>query len=169
MFFAWQLLYFLSIWRPFWRKSGSVIFSNVRPRSESRRTHNHVLLSHLRLMYPYYIPQEQVSPVIPPDIRFPFRRLLQLARLAGILWRYSNLLPQGIKGLSPNCPKYIIPTRTTQKTISSAAAQFMLSSLFAEPLPNNGCCLVAYFAIASVCHTTYRTPKYICWHNNLAL
>jgi hypothetical protein len=41
---------------------------------ESRRAHNHILLSHLRLSQPgglgfcIYIPQEQGGPVIPPDI-----------------------------------------------------------------------------------------------------
>jgi hypothetical protein len=37
-----------------------------------------------------YIPQEHGGPVIPPGIRFPFRRLL---RLAGLQWRYSNPPP----------------------------------------------------------------------------
>jgi hypothetical protein len=58
--------------------------------SKSRRTHGHILLSHLRLLQPggpgprIYIPQEQGGPVIPPDTGFPFCHLL---RLAGLRWR----------------------------------------------------------------------------------
>jgi hypothetical protein len=46
--------------------------------SKSRRTHDHILLSHLRLPQPggpghcIYIPQEQGGPVIPPGTGFPF-------------------------------------------------------------------------------------------------
>jgi hypothetical protein len=46
--------------------------------SKSRRTHDHILLSHLRLHQPggpgpcIYIPQEQGGPVIPPGTGFPF-------------------------------------------------------------------------------------------------
>jgi hypothetical protein len=54
--------------------------------SKSRRTHGHILLSHLRLPQPggpgsrTYIPQEQGGPVIPPlGTGFPFCRLLRLA------------------------------------------------------------------------------------------
>jgi hypothetical protein len=64
--------------------------------SELRGTHNHTLLSHLRLHQPegpcsrIYIPQEQGGPVIPPGTGFPLRRLL---RLAGLRWRCSNPPP----------------------------------------------------------------------------
>jgi hypothetical protein len=53
--------------------------------SKSRRTHGHILLSHLRLPQPrgpsssIYIPHEQGGPVIPPGTGFPFCRLLRLA------------------------------------------------------------------------------------------
>jgi hypothetical protein len=66
--------------------------------SNSRRTHGHILLSHLRLPQPggpgsrIYIPQEQGGPVIPSDTGFSFCRLL---RLAGLRWRYSNPPPHG--------------------------------------------------------------------------
>jgi hypothetical protein len=46
--------------------------------SKSRRTHDHILLSHLRLSQPggpgpcIYIPQEHGGPVIPPGTGFPF-------------------------------------------------------------------------------------------------
>jgi hypothetical protein len=62
----------------------------------SRRTHNHTLLSHLRLPQPggagsrIYIPQEQGGPDLPPGIGFRLRRLLQLI---GLEWRYSNPPP----------------------------------------------------------------------------
>jgi hypothetical protein len=45
---------------------------------KSRRTRNHILLSHLRLPQPVgpgpciYIPHEQGGPVIPPGTGFPF-------------------------------------------------------------------------------------------------
>jgi hypothetical protein len=67
-------------------------------RFKSRRTHYHILLSHLRLPQRgglgsrIYIPQEQGGSVIPPDTGFPFCRLL---RLAGLRWRYSSPPPHG--------------------------------------------------------------------------
>jgi hypothetical protein len=66
--------------------------------SKSRRTHDHILLSHLRFLQPegpgphIYIPQEHGGPDIPPGTGFPFRRLL---RLAGLRWRYSIPPPHG--------------------------------------------------------------------------
>jgi hypothetical protein len=55
----------VSVGRPLWREDGSEICSVITQRSESRRTCNHTLLSHLRLPQPggpgspIYIPQEQ--------------------------------------------------------------------------------------------------------------
>jgi hypothetical protein len=52
--------------------------------SQNDRTHNHTLLSHLRVPQPagsgsrIYIPQEPGGPVVPPGIWFPLRRLLRL-------------------------------------------------------------------------------------------
>jgi hypothetical protein len=89
---------------------------------KSRRTHDHILLSHLRLPQPggpgpcIYIPQEQGSPVILPGTGFHFRRLL---RLAG---KYSN--PPAHRKLSLLC-----------------------SWLLAEPSLSNGYCIIAYFAV----------------------
>jgi hypothetical protein len=60
---------------------------------KSRRTHEHILLSHRRLPEPgrpgprIYIPQEQGAPVIPPANGFPFRHRLRLPELR---WRYSD-------------------------------------------------------------------------------
>jgi hypothetical protein len=71
--------------------------------SKSRRTHGHILLSHLRLAQPggpgprIYILQEQGGPVLPPGTWFPFCRPL---RLAGIRWKYSNLPPHGFAAIS---------------------------------------------------------------------
>jgi hypothetical protein len=48
--FLWVTVTFflLHVGRPFWREDGSVICSEITHRLESRRTHNHILLSHLR-------------------------------------------------------------------------------------------------------------------------
>jgi hypothetical protein len=81
----------VSMGRPPWLEDESAICSVITQWSESLRTHNHTLLSHLRLPQPggpgshIYIPQEQGSPVIPVGTGFPLRRLL---RLAGLWWRY---------------------------------------------------------------------------------
>jgi hypothetical protein len=69
----------VSVGRPLWREDGFAICSVITQWSESRRTRNHTLLSHLRLPQPggpgsrIYIPQEQGGPVIPPDTGFPLR------------------------------------------------------------------------------------------------
>jgi hypothetical protein len=68
---------------PLWREDWSVICSAITHWLESRRTHNHILLSsetpqpggpgpHI------YIHQEQVGPVIPPGTGIHSRRLLRL-------------------------------------------------------------------------------------------
>jgi hypothetical protein len=77
----------LHVGRPLWREDESVICSAITRLLEQRRTHNHILLSQLRLPQPggpglrIYIPQEQGGPVIPPGTGLPFRHLLRLARL----------------------------------------------------------------------------------------
>jgi hypothetical protein len=74
----------ISVGRPLRRYGGSAICSAITQWSESRRTSNHTLLSHLRLPQPrgpgsrIYNPQEKGGPVIPPGIGFPLRRLLRL-------------------------------------------------------------------------------------------
>jgi hypothetical protein len=63
----------------------SAICSVVTQWSESRRTWNYTLLSHLRLPQPggpgshLYISQEQGGQVIPPGTEFPLRCLFRLA------------------------------------------------------------------------------------------
>jgi hypothetical protein len=68
-----------------WREDGSAISSAIPQWSESRRTRNHTLMSHLRLPQHggpgsrIYIPQELGGPVIPPGTGFPLRHLLRFA------------------------------------------------------------------------------------------
>jgi hypothetical protein len=56
--------FLLHVRRPLWQKDGSVVFSEITHWLESRRTHNHILLSLLRLPQPgepgprIYIPKE---------------------------------------------------------------------------------------------------------------
>jgi hypothetical protein len=66
----------VSVGRPLWREDGSAVCSVISQWSESRRTRNHALRSHLRLPQPggpgsrIYIPQEQGGPIIPPGTGF---------------------------------------------------------------------------------------------------
>jgi hypothetical protein len=78
----------VAVWNlrlPLWRENGSAICSVIIQWSESRKTRNHTLLSHLRLLQSggpgsrVYILQEQGGPVIPSGTGFPLRRLLRLA------------------------------------------------------------------------------------------
>jgi hypothetical protein len=71
-----------------------IFASAVILRSESRGTHDSILLPQIRDspnldgQIPVFIPsQEQGGPVIPRGTEFHFRRLL---RLAGLWWKYSN-------------------------------------------------------------------------------
>jgi hypothetical protein len=49
-FFCRKIALLFVLGRPLWREDGSVICSAICQWSESRRTHNHTLLSHLRLL-----------------------------------------------------------------------------------------------------------------------
>jgi hypothetical protein len=86
----------VSVGRPLWREARSAICSVITQWSESLRTHNHALLSHLRLPRPegpgshIYIPQEQGGPVITLGTGFSLSHLLWLA---GLQCRYSNPPP----------------------------------------------------------------------------
>jgi hypothetical protein len=77
------IYYFLSesccldyVGRPLWREDGSAVCSAITQRSESRRTRNQTLLSHLRLPQPggpgsrIHIPEEQGGAVVPPATGF---------------------------------------------------------------------------------------------------
>jgi hypothetical protein len=78
------------------REDGSAVCNAITEWSESLRTHNHTLLSHLGLPQPggpgtrIYIPQEQGGPDLRLGTGSPLRRLL---RLTGLRWRYSNPPP----------------------------------------------------------------------------
>jgi hypothetical protein len=85
-FFVWRLRVFLCVAPSLTRglvcdllvQSFLVLARAVTLGSKSRRTHDHILLSHLRLPQPggpglcFYIPQEQGGPDIPPGTGFPF-------------------------------------------------------------------------------------------------
>jgi hypothetical protein len=81
-----EICCFVSVRRPVWREDESAICSTITRWSESRRTCNHTLLSHLRpqpwrARFPCigYIPQEQGGLVIPQGTGFPLSHLLRLA------------------------------------------------------------------------------------------
>jgi hypothetical protein len=85
-----------------------VLASSVILRSESRGTHEHILLSQIRdpptwrARSPFLYSPEQVSPVVPSGTGFPFRRLL---RLESPRWRYSIPPPHGMGVMfSSSCP-----------------------------------------------------------------
>jgi hypothetical protein len=85
---------------PFWQDDRSAVCSAVSHWLKSCRTHNRILLSHMRLLQPggpgpcIHIPQEQNGAVKSPGIGFPIWRLLQLA---GLQQRYSNPPPLGLR------------------------------------------------------------------------
>jgi hypothetical protein len=76
--FLWVTITFFlhHVGRPLWWEDESVICSAITHWLESHRTHNHILLSHLRLPRPggsgprIYIPQERGGPVILPGQAF---------------------------------------------------------------------------------------------------
>jgi hypothetical protein len=92
----------VSVLRPLWREEESAICSVITHWSESLSTHNHTLLSHLRLPQPggpgsrIYILQEQGSPLIPPGHLFIYIRtnfwsqVPQLARHHDVLTDWSR-------------------------------------------------------------------------------
>jgi hypothetical protein len=76
---------FIDVWRPLWREDGSIIYScncfwalpeQALSGPSPRRTHDHILLSHLRLPQPWgpgpciHIRQEQGGPLIPRGIGY---------------------------------------------------------------------------------------------------
>jgi hypothetical protein len=119
----------LSVGHHLWLEDGSVICSVITQWSESRKTRNHTLLSHLRLPQPgrpgsrIYIPQEQGGPVISPGIGFPLHRLL---RLAGLRWRYSNS-----SNLEDQVPIYIsLRNRMVQSKVKVALEPTVSQSVY---------------------------------------
>jgi hypothetical protein len=71
-----EICVLVSVGCPLWWEDGSAICSIITQWSESYRTRNRSLLSHLRLAQPggpgslTYIPQEHGGPVIPPGTGF---------------------------------------------------------------------------------------------------
>jgi hypothetical protein len=78
---------------PLWQEDESVV-NSVTLESKSHRTHDHILLSRLRLLQPgdpgpsIYIAYEHGGPVMPPGTGFPLHCILQVVELQ---WRYSAL------------------------------------------------------------------------------
>jgi hypothetical protein len=94
----------VSVGRPLWWEDGSAIHSVITQWSESCRTCNHTLLSHLRLPQPggpdfhIHIPQEQGGPVILSGIGFPFKRARLKSKLKSHCnWQVSQSVCQGIE------------------------------------------------------------------------
>jgi hypothetical protein len=87
------IFFLLHVGCPLWWEDWSVICSAVIHWLELCRTHNHILLSHLRLPQPggpdplIYIPQEQGGLVIPPGTGFPFCYLVGL-----LIMKYHHIL-----------------------------------------------------------------------------
>jgi hypothetical protein len=55
-FFCWTIALLFILGRSLWREDGSVVCSSICQWSVSRRTHNHILLSPLRLLVPFLSP-----------------------------------------------------------------------------------------------------------------
>jgi hypothetical protein len=89
--------------------------------SKSRRTHGHILVSHLRLPQlgltgpRIYIPQEQAGPVIPPGTAFRFVCSYDSRGYGGGV--LARLLVSGSICL-PISLTYVSPRRTKQKTVA---------------------------------------------------
>jgi hypothetical protein len=98
---------------------------------ESRRTHNHLLLSHVSLLKPgglrlrIYVLQEQGGPDIPPGTGFPFCRFLGLA---GLWWRYSNPLNTGQDLRHKFSPPFVSQFHVCACVITIFTAYFLIIS-----------------------------------------
>jgi hypothetical protein len=114
LFFCRKIVLLFVLGRSLWRQDVSVICSAICQWSESPRTRNHILLSHLRL------------------IRFPFRHLL---RLAGLRWKYSYPLPHEDYNSSSKS------VSMSRYRANSGTCDRMLLSV--RRLLSESCCLVA--------------------------
>jgi hypothetical protein len=108
----------VSVGRRLWREDGSAVCSAITQWSESLRTRNHTLLSHLRLLQPgwpgsrIYIPQEQSGLVIPPGPRWSEVRLLYD-------WRsVSQSVCLGIEHACGSCDQILLPVGMLLSEIS---------------------------------------------------
>jgi hypothetical protein len=77
-FFCRTIALLFDLRRPPWREAGSAICSAICQWSESRRTRNHTLLSHLRLLSFLFIASYNSQ---------------------GLRWKYSNPPPHGARAL----------------------------------------------------------------------
>jgi hypothetical protein len=78
-------LFLLHVGRPLWWENGSVIYSAITHWLESRRTHNHILLSHLRFpnqedQVPVFISPRTGWPSYTPGHWVPFSSSLTTCR-----------------------------------------------------------------------------------------
>jgi hypothetical protein len=135
----------VSAGRPLWREEGSLICSVITQWSESLRTGNHIILSHLRLPQPrrpgshIYIPQEHGGPVMPPGTGVPFTSSLTtcLLRLAGLRWRYSKPPPNW-----RDRALYMQPSGTGSSSLKSSQCQSQKSKSRYDRRPVNQYVLV---------------------------
>jgi hypothetical protein len=102
----------VSVGLPPWQENGYEICSAITQWSESHRTYNYTLLSHLRFPQPWgsgshiYILQEQGGTVIPPGIEFP---------LQSRSWSYFTTDGQSLSmswwAHSQTCDQILLPVR----------------------------------------------------------
>jgi hypothetical protein len=103
--------------------------------SKSRRTHDHILQSHLRL------PQEQGDPVIPPGTGFPFITSYDSQRYGGgILTRLHTGMTDRTRLVLLKIPQHA-PNR---KHLSSVSVPLLRSCLLPEQFGVR-CCIATYF------------------------
>jgi hypothetical protein len=104
-FFKWILAFVVLMQHPLWGEDGSVVYnccwsSSAQSLSGPTPAGLVTIFYCLKFETPQpsgpdpriYITQKHGGPVIPPDIGFPFYRLLLLV---GLLWRHSNPPPHG--------------------------------------------------------------------------
>jgi hypothetical protein len=138
--------------------------------SESRGSHDHILLSQIRdspnlesQVYVFISPRDKGGPVISPGTGFAFCRLL---RLAGLLWKYSTPPPHGvtISRTGRFCSGFIASGLTACNTPPPPFPLLLSSSnlcrgiVFTQPLPRNGRLLwFCYLRFQHACHNIIWT------------
>jgi hypothetical protein len=151
-----------------------VFASAVILRSESRGTHDHILLSQIwdspqpggpgpRI----YIPQEQGVPIIAAGAGFPYRRQLPLA---GLRWRYLTSPPHGSASFLIWTAAYIAlryPRRCLllarihghacwfySNELVCVQESYLRWNVFANSFPRNGLHVTMYQSIELLTHVT---------------
>jgi hypothetical protein len=118
--------------------------SAVILRSESRGTHDHILLSqfgdspNLEGQVPVFIShRNRVAQLYP---QAPGSHFFASYDSQGYSWRSSNPPPHGLETLIiAGTPRYTASARTAQKTPALTDPPFLRVRLL-RPLPRNGCC-----------------------------